>query len=142
MSSAVIDCSALSTAGEQPAVFSFRCSRRVIVSPRVAGGSYDVLLPSVRQTPIGTARKIVARPGGSMSTRTDYSPEEWKAISGAPVAAGMFIVLSDASGPVGLVKEALAVGKAISESAQGTAPDVVKSIAESVKAAKGRPEMP
>ena len=58
-----------------------------------------------------------------MSKKTDYSPEEWKAISGAPVAAGLFITLSDASGPVGIAKEAMAVGKAITESAVGDAPE-------------------
>jgi hypothetical protein len=77
-----------------------------------------------------------------MSTKTDYSAEEWKAISGAPVAAGLFITLSDASGPVGIAKEAIAVGKAIMESAQGEAPDIVKSLAESVKTGGGRPELP
>jgi hypothetical protein len=77
-----------------------------------------------------------------MSTKNDYSPEEWKAITGAPVAAGMFVALSDTSGLVGMAKEALAVGKAIAESARGDAPEVVKSLADSVKAGGGRPEMP
>jgi hypothetical protein len=77
-----------------------------------------------------------------MSTKSDYSAEEWKAISGAPVAAGLFITLSDASGPVGIAKEAMAVGKAITDSAAGEAPEVVKSLAESVKSGGGRPELP
>jgi hypothetical protein len=76
-----------------------------------------------------------------MSTKTDYSPEEWKAIASAPVAAGLFISLADASGPVGLAKEAMAVSKAIAESASGDAPEVVKSIAETVKSGN-RPELP
>jgi hypothetical protein len=79
---------------------------------------------------------------GFMSTKNDYSAEEWKAISGAPVAAGLFITLSDASGPVGLTKEAVAVGKAVLDSATGDAPAVVKSLAESVKSAGGRLELP
>ena len=77
-----------------------------------------------------------------MSTKTDYSADEWKAISGAPVAAGLFVTLSDASGPIGIAKEAIAVGKAITESAQGDAPEIVKSLAESVKTGGGRPELP
>ena len=77
-----------------------------------------------------------------MSTKTDYSTDEWKAISGAPVAAGLFVTLSDASGPVGIAKEALAVGKAITDSATGDAPEVVKSLAESVKSGGERPELP
>ena len=77
-----------------------------------------------------------------MSTKNDYSAEEWKAISGAPVAAGMFVALSDTSGPIGMAKEALAVGRAIADSARGDAPEVVKSLAESLKAGGGRPELP
>lgn len=78
-----------------------------------------------------------------MSKKTDYSAEEWKAISGAPVAAGLLITLADASGPVGIAKEALAVGKAIAQSsASGNAPEIAKSIAENVKSGGGRPELP
>jgi hypothetical protein len=57
------------------------------------------------------------------------------------VAAGLLITLSDASGPLGLTKEALAVGKAIAESATGGVPEIVKSLAESVKQG-GRAELP
>jgi hypothetical protein len=77
-----------------------------------------------------------------MSTQTDYNAQQWKAIVAAPTAAGLYITLADASGVVGLTKEAMAVGKAITDAAASGAPDVVKSLAESVKAAGGRPEMP
>jgi len=77
-----------------------------------------------------------------MSTRQDYNESEWKAISSAPLAAGMLITLSDASGPIGIAKEAMAVSKAISESATGDAPEVVKSLAESARTWGGRPAMP
>ena len=77
-----------------------------------------------------------------MSTQTDYSADEWKAISGAPVAAGLFITLSDASGAVGIAEEAMAVGKAIQQSEHGDAPEIVKSLAESVKTGGGRLELP
>jgi hypothetical protein len=77
-----------------------------------------------------------------MSTRNDYSAEEWKAITAAPVVAGLFITLSDASGLVGTAKEAMAVGRAITESAAGSSPEIVKSLAESVRSAGGRPELP
>jgi hypothetical protein len=77
-----------------------------------------------------------------MSTKADYSPDEWKAISGAPVAAGLLVTLADASGPVGVAKEALAVGKAIAHSSLGDAPEIVKALAENVKSGAGRPELP
>jgi hypothetical protein len=77
-----------------------------------------------------------------MSKKTDYSAEEWKAISGAPVAAGLLITLADASDPVGIAKQALAVGKALARSStSGNAPEIVKSIAENVKSAGGRPDL-
>jgi hypothetical protein len=77
-----------------------------------------------------------------MSTRNDYSAEEWKTIAAAPVVAGLFITLSDASGVVGTAKEAMAVGRAITESAASAAPEIVKSVAEAVRNAGGRPELP
>ena len=77
-----------------------------------------------------------------MSTKNDYSAEEWKAITGAPVAAGLLITLSDASGILGIAKEAMAVGKAITDSAGGDAPEIVKELAASVKNGGGRPELP
>lgn len=77
-----------------------------------------------------------------MSTKNDYSEAEWKAISAAPAAAGLLITRADVSGPVGIAKEAAAVGKAISESALGDAPEIVKTLAESVKRGGGRPELP
>src|SRR5262245_9344400 len=78
----------------------------------------------------------------SMSTMKDYNAEEWKAISAAPVAAGLLITLADASGPVGITKEAMAVGKAITATASGDTPEVVRALAESVKTSGGRPELP
>jgi hypothetical protein len=77
-----------------------------------------------------------------MSTKTDYSVDEWKAIASAPVAAGLLVTLSDASGVVGTAKEAMAVGNAIVQSASGDAPEIVKSLAETVKSGQGRPELP
>jgi hypothetical protein len=77
-----------------------------------------------------------------MSIKSDYSAEDWKAISAAPVAAGILITLSDASGPLGIAKEVLAVGKAISESASGDTPEIVRAVGESMKSAGGRPELP
>jgi hypothetical protein len=76
-----------------------------------------------------------------MSTKNDYNAEEWKAISSAPVAAGLFITLADTSGPIGIAKEAMAVGRAITDAAQGQTPEIVKAIATSMKDS-GRPETP
>jgi hypothetical protein len=76
-----------------------------------------------------------------MSTKSDYSPEEWRAISGAPVAAGLLVALADRSGPVGIAQEAMAAGKAIARSASGEGPEIMKSLAESMKNSDGRPDL-
>jgi len=76
-----------------------------------------------------------------MSTKNDYNAEEWKAIASAPVAAGLFITLADTSGPIGIAKEAMAVGRAITDAAEGQTPEIVKAIATSMKDS-GRPETP
>ena len=72
-----------------------------------------------------------------MSKKSDYNEAEWKAISAAPVAAGLFIALSDVGGPIGAFKEAIAVGRAIMDSASGDAPEIVKDLAATVRS--GRP---
>src|SRR5262245_19158770 len=84
----------------------------------------------------------VRREGGLMSTKNDYSSEEWKAISSAPVAAGLFITLADANGLVGIAKEGRAVRNAISDAAKNDAPEIIKAVAESWQSGGERPEVP
>jgi hypothetical protein len=76
-----------------------------------------------------------------MSKKQDYSETEWKAIAAAPVAAGLLVSLSDASGVTGLAKEAIAVGRAISDTSADL-PEVVRAIGESTKSTGGRPQLP
>jgi hypothetical protein len=71
---------------------------------------------------------------------SDYTAEEWKTLVTAPTAAGLLISLSDASGPIGLAKESMAVVRAIMDAA-GDGPAVVKAMAEQLKAGV-RPSMP
>jgi hypothetical protein len=67
-----------------------------------------------------------------MSKQTDYSLEEWKAISAAPVLAGLPVSVSDMSDPIGVVKEAVAVVKAVTESA-ATFNELIETLAERQK---------
>ena len=76
-----------------------------------------------------------------MSKANDYSPEEWKIISSAPMMAGLLVSMSDMSGPIGLTKEAMAVVKAVNDTASETAPELIKSVADEIKAQGGRPDM-
>jgi hypothetical protein len=79
-----------------------------------------------------------------MSSSTDYTNEEWKVITVAPFLAGLFVSVSDPSGIGGVMKESMAVGKAIAEAGAGSEVGVIKSLAEGLKAAgfSGRPQLP
>src|SRR5262245_58754383 len=78
----------------------------------------------------------------SMSTKSDYSAEEWKVIAGAPAAAGLLVTLADPSGLVGITKEAMAVSRAITQATPADAPEIVKALAENLKTGQGKFELP
>jgi hypothetical protein len=77
-----------------------------------------------------------------MSKRSDYTAEEWKTISAAPLLAGLLVSVSDMSGPVGIAKEAIAVVKGIAESAARTPNELIKTLAEEIRARGEKPAMP
>ncbi|HEY1234755.1 MAG TPA: hypothetical protein VGH22_15355 [Candidatus Binatia bacterium] len=75
-----------------------------------------------------------------MSKSTDYTAEEWKAISSAPMLAGLLVSVADISGPVGMVKEAMAVVKAVTETPTNASNELIRAVAEGMKAGEGRPD--
>lgn len=77
-----------------------------------------------------------------MSKQTDYTPEEWKIISTAPLMAGLLVTVSDLSGPIGMAKEAFAVVKGVVDTSAGTSNELIRTVAEGVKAQGGKPDMP
>jgi hypothetical protein len=79
-----------------------------------------------------------------MATKADFTPDEWKSISAAPFLAGLYISTADPSGLLGMAKEGMAAGRAISDSGASATSEIVKSIVESLKASgfSGRPELP
>lgn len=50
-----------------------------------------------------------------MSTKTDYSAEEWKLCLKSPLMAGLAVVAASPSGPLGVLREMFAVGKLVAE---------------------------
>ncbi len=52
-----------------------------------------------------------------MAAQDAFTPEEWKAVSEAPVMAGMLVTFADMSSPVGVIQEAAAMTKAITSPA-------------------------
>ena len=77
-----------------------------------------------------------------MSTRNDYSVDEWKVIAAAPAAAGLAITLSDGARLVQATSGAAVVGRAIARSAVGDAPEIVKVLAARVKSGNGQADLP
>jgi hypothetical protein len=68
-----------------------------------------------------------------MTTKADYTAEEWAQLTQAPLMATMAIVAADMSGPIGLVKEMMATVKTIQETAASTtAGELVKAISTDV----------
>jgi hypothetical protein len=53
-----------------------------------------------------------------MTTKTDFTDEEWARLERAPIVAGMAISLADPGGPIEAVKESMAAIKTILEAAQ------------------------
>ncbi|HEY7056802.1 MAG TPA: hypothetical protein VH458_09770 [Vicinamibacterales bacterium] len=68
-----------------------------------------------------------------MSTRSDYSADEWKAISTAPAAVALAITLSDAAGPFETACDPVVVARAITHSALAGVPEIVSVLAESLR---------
>jgi hypothetical protein len=65
-----------------------------------------------------------------MATQYDFNAEQWRAITAAPVAAGLLVTLADISGPFGVAKEAMALSDAIRKSAGSSSSEIVKSIGQ------------
>jgi hypothetical protein len=50
-----------------------------------------------------------------MSTKADFSAEEWKLVLRSPLMAGLAVVAASPSGPLGVLREMFAVGKLVHE---------------------------
>jgi hypothetical protein len=73
-----------------------------------------------------------------MTTKADFTEEEWTRLERAPFVAGMAISLADPGGPIEAVKESMAAIKTVAETAQAggrgeLADAVAKSVAEKLQ---------
>ncbi len=50
-----------------------------------------------------------------MTTKADYTEEEWEALRRAPMVAGLAVSFADPGGPIELTKESMAARKAIAD---------------------------
>jgi hypothetical protein len=82
-----------------------------------------------------------------MSSKADYSAEEWKLILRAPLMAGLAIVAASPSGPLGVLREMFAVGKLVSETktrAEGTgglSNELLRSLVAELSSADARAQL-
>jgi hypothetical protein len=67
-----------------------------------------------------------------MTTKANFSDEEWARLERAPIVAGMAISLADPGGPIEAVKESMAAIKTVTEAAQPGRGELVETVAKSV----------
>jgi hypothetical protein len=78
----------------------------------------------------------------SVTTKADYTAEEWELIKRAPLMAGMAVVAASPSGPIGLVKEMFAVGRVLAEgSGEGSTNELINALVADIRAGN-RPASP
>jgi hypothetical protein len=70
-----------------------------------------------------------------MTSKADFTDEEWTRIKRAPFVAGMAISLADPGGPIEAVKETSATLRIVMDAAKDTAqPELIQAIAKDVEA--------
>lgn len=67
-----------------------------------------------------------------MTTKADFTDEEWARLERSPIVAGMAISLADPGGPIEAVKESLAAIKTVTEAQSGGQGELVDAVAKSV----------
>jgi hypothetical protein len=69
-----------------------------------------------------------------MTTKADFTEDEWATLVRSPIVAGMAITFADPGGPIEVVKETSAVVKFVTGTASEGRDDVVGEIARDVRA--------
>jgi hypothetical protein len=78
-----------------------------------------------------------------MTTKTDFTDEEWGRLERAPIVAGMAISLADPGGPIEAVKETMATMKTVTEAAQsGGRGELVDAVSKGVAEKARRRQSP
>ena len=69
-----------------------------------------------------------------MTTKADFSEDEWATLVRSPMVAGMAITLADPGGPIEVVKETSAIVKIVTSSSSDQRDDLVGGLAREVRA--------
>jgi len=74
-----------------------------------------------------------------MTTRTDYTDEEWKNIKAGPLLAGIYVSTVAKSGPIDTAKEALAISQSVADLVKkGSANQLIATLIEEVQLKEGQ----
>jgi hypothetical protein len=68
-----------------------------------------------------------------MTTKADFSEDEWTSLVRSPIVAGMAITLADPGGPIEVVKETSAVIKVVTSTSSEERDDLVGELAREVR---------
>jgi len=77
-----------------------------------------------------------------MSTKADFSVDEWDLLRSAPLMASILVVAASPSGPIGLVQESAAAGKMILESVSSARTPLLKDLSEDLTQKMSFPKPP
>jgi len=80
--------------------------------------------------------------GFSMSTRADFSVDEWDLLRSSPFMASILVVAASPSGPIGLVQESTAAGKMILQAAGSAQTPLLKDLATDLTQKMSIPKPP
>jgi len=73
-----------------------------------------------------------------MTTKANFTPEEWNLLRRAPMMAGLVVVAASPSGPVGILQETFAVGKVLAEAKAQSPGELISSLVADLTTEVGR----
>jgi hypothetical protein len=77
-----------------------------------------------------------------MSTKADFSADEWDLLRSSPLMSSILVVAASPSGPVGLLQESTAASKMIIQTANSAQTPLLKSLAEDLTQHMSFPKPP
>ena len=76
-----------------------------------------------------------------MANKNSFTTEEWDVLRQVPFMTGLIVVAASPSGPIGLMKESAAASRMILEAIQTSQTEMMKSLAEDLKASMQVPRL-
>ena len=77
----------------------------------------------------------------NVSTRIDYTAEEWAAISTAPEATRLFMGMAISKSRSGVANEPVAVGRDANAAAAADVPELIRAVLNGIRCGAGRPTL-